>query len=127
MLKLHVKNTHPAGVEFLSAQEWYQDIVMPLKDDMDRIIVDVPEFALTETEHLRVDTAASIEDIRQLLIMRNQVAVDNPSIPEYRVTNNITRELKIEDATDNSIVLDWTVYPDLPQTEFVTWVNTTVV
>jgi hypothetical protein len=125
MLKLHVKTTYPAGVKMLPTLGWYQDILAPLNAQTNLIIIDAPDVRITETDHLRIDTFSSLEDVKTLLISRNQTVINHPEIAEYRATNNVTRVIKIED--DNGVVLDWTPLTDLPQTEFVNWINTTIV
>lgn len=127
MLKLHIKTTYPVGTEFLQRIPAYNVLLETLQELTAHLLQSQPEFSEDQNIHLRVDSVDTLEHIRELTILRNQWALDNPRLFEYRVDNNITRDLKIVDDTTNSVVLDWTQIPNLEQSAFVTWVNETIV
>lgn len=127
MLKLHIKTTYPVGTEFLQRIPAYNVLLETLQELTAHLLQSQPEFSEDQNIHLRIDSVDTLEHIRELTILRNQWALDNPRLFEYRVDNNITRDLKIVDDTTNSVVLDWTQIPNLEQSAFVTWVNETIV
>jgi hypothetical protein len=130
MLKLHFKMTCPEPGSLFPTDPEFDGFVEILNSQTAHLlegapVVDSDTPGLSAT---RTDLVDSLANIRELCILRNQWAtVDYPQIGEFRATNNVTKEIRIEDTTTDSIVLDWTTIPRLAQNEFVTWANATIV
>lgn len=126
MLKLHIKTTYPEGAQALQSLPNYKHLIATLVNLSEHLLAAEPEIVTTSSVHLRIDTVESMEILRELCIVRHQWALDVGAV-DYRAQIGATLEVKIEDTTTNSVVLNWTPFPDTAQPEFVAWVNATLV
>lgn len=126
MFRVQLKTITPPGAALPQTLPGYLEAFASLSGQISSYLEAAPAFEDIENGRIRIDEIASLANIRQKHTLTNAWGIEN-GVDTYRVANNVTRYLKIENIDTNQVVLDWTQIPELAPTEFVAWLNETIV